>query len=59
MAGAHLQRAKPLVVAPTVDSKDCSRCGKHKLAAEFNINKTTSSGLTSHCKVSPRLGLSA
>lgn len=49
-----LQRAKPLVVTPTVVNKGCSRCGKMKQATEFNINKTTSSGLTSHCKARPQ-----
>ena len=48
------QRAKPLVTAPTVKSKSCSRCLEVKAASEFNINKTTSSGLTSHCKAFPR-----
>ena len=48
------QRAKPLVTAPTVRSKSCSRCLEVKPASEFNINKTTSSGLTSHCKVRQR-----
>ncbi len=47
----RVQRAKPLVTAPTVRSKSCSRCLEVKPASEFNINKTTSSGLTSHCKV--------
>lgn len=37
--------------APTVLAKACSRCGDTKPASVFNINKTTSSGLTSHCKV--------
>ena len=32
-------------------AKACSRCGATKPASDFNINKTTSSGLTSHCKV--------
>jgi hypothetical protein len=39
------------VAAPTVPAKACSRCGATKPASDFNINKTTSSGLTSHCKV--------
>ena len=39
------------MTAPTVKSKSCSRCLEVKAASEFNINKTTSSGLTSHCKV--------
>ena len=34
-------------------AKACSRCGATKPASDFNINKTTSSGLTSHCKVLP------
>lgn len=41
------------VAAPTVPAKACSRCGATKPASDFNINKTTSSGLTSHCKVHP------
>lgn len=50
-AAAAAKRAKPLVAAPTVPAKSCSRCGETKPASDFNINKTTSSGLTSHCKV--------
>lgn len=36
-------------------AKSCSRCGATKPATDFNINKTTSSGLTSHCKVCARV----